>query len=62
MDLHEIVAHLHPAERDPNLLIGFETADDAGVYRLSDEVALVQTVDFITPLVDDPFIFGQVAA
>ena len=62
MDLHEIVAHLHPAERDPNLLIGFETADDAGVYRLSGEVALVQTVDFITPLVDDPFIFGQVAA
>jgi selenide,water dikinase len=62
VDLQEIVAHLHPAERDPNLLIGFETSDDAGVYRLSDDVALVQTVDFITPLVDDPFIFGQVAA
>jgi selenide,water dikinase len=43
-------------------LVGTETADDAGVYRLTDEVALVQTVDFITPPVDDPYLFGQVAA
>jgi len=50
------------AERDPNLLVGFATSDDAGVYLLQDQVALVQTVDFITPIVDDPEVFGQVAA
>lgn len=50
------------SEGDPNLLVGFGTADDAGVYRLDDGRALVQTVDFITPVVDDPVIFGQVAA
>ncbi len=47
---------------DPNLLVGTETADDAGVYRLDDQTALVQTVDFFPPLVDDPFTFGQIAA
>jgi selenide,water dikinase len=47
---------------DKNLLVGFETADDAGVYRLSEELALVQTVDFFTPMVDDAYIFGQIAA
>jgi selenide,water dikinase len=47
---------------NPNLLVGIEKADDAGVYRLSDEIALVQTVDFFTPLVDDPFVYGQIAA
>lgn len=46
---------------DPNLLAGLERAEDAGVYRLSDEVALVQTVDFFTPIVDDPYTFGQIA-
>jgi selenide, water dikinase len=51
-----------PRPSDPNLLVGFETNDDAGVYRLSDELALVQTVDFLTPIADDPFTFGQVAA
>lgn len=51
-----------PHRHDPNLLVGFETADDAAVYRLSDELALVQTVDFFTPIVDDPALFGQVAA
>jgi selenide, water dikinase len=49
-------------QHDPNVLIGFETADDAGVYQLSPELALVQTVDFFTPIVDDPFVFGQIAA
>lgn len=48
--------------RDPNLIVGFGTSDDAGVYRLHDDLALVQTVDFITPVVDDPEVFGQVAA
>ena len=47
---------------DPNVLIGYDRADDAGVYRLDDERALVQTVDFFTPIVDDPFIYGQIAA
>jgi selenide, water dikinase len=51
-----------PRPSDPNLLVGFETNDDAGVYRLSDDLALVQTVDFLTPIADDPFTFGQVAA
>jgi selenide,water dikinase len=51
-----------PLERHPNLLVGTETADDAGVFQLSEDLALVQTVDFITPIVDDPFVFGQIAA
>jgi selenide,water dikinase len=48
--------------KNPNLLVGIETADDAGVYLLSDELALVQTVDFFTPIVDDPFDYGRIAA
>jgi len=51
-----------PATSDPNLLVGFDTSDDAGVYRLDGEQALVVTADFITPPVDDPYIFGQIAA
>jgi selenide, water dikinase len=51
-----------PPPTDPNLLVGFETSDDAAVYRLSDQLAIVQTVDFFTPIVDDPAFFGQVAA
>ena len=50
------------AAADENVLIGFETADDAGVYKLTPELALVQTVDFFTPIVDDPFTFGAIAA
>jgi len=49
-------------KRDADLLVGLETSDDAAVYRLSDEVAMINTVDFITPPVDDPYWFGQVAA
>ena len=48
--------------QDPNLLIGFETCDDAAVYRLSHDVAFISTVDFITPPVDDPYWFGQIGA
>jgi len=48
--------------RDPNLLVGFDMSDDAGVYRISEDMALVQTVDFFTPIVDDPFMYGQIAA
>ena len=47
---------------DPNLIVGFETADDAGVYRLRDDLAIVQTLDFFTPIVDDPYDYGRIAA
>jgi selenide,water dikinase len=47
---------------DPNLIVGFDKSDDAGVYKLSSELALVQTVDFFTPVVDDPYLYGQIAA
>jgi selenide,water dikinase len=51
-----------PRASDPNLLVGAETSDDAGVYRLRDDLALVQTADFFTPIVDDPYDFGRIAA
>jgi len=51
-----------PRPTDPNLLVGFDTSDDAGVYLLTGELALVQTVDFLTPIADDPFVYGQIAA
>ena len=51
-----------PRSQNPDLLVGFDKSDDAGVYRLSPDVALVQTVDFFTPIVDDPFTFGAIAA
>jgi selenium donor protein len=51
-----------PHLSDPNVLQGFQTSDDAGVYRLNDELALVQTVDFFPPILDDPFHFGSIAA
>jgi selenide,water dikinase len=51
-----------PRPTDPNVLVGFDTNDDAGVYLLNAEMALVQTVDFFTPIVDDPYTFGQIAA
>ena len=49
-------------QHDPNVLVGFDKADDAGVYQVTPELALVETVDFFTPIVDDPFTFGQIAA
>src|SRR3954447_21068302 len=51
-----------PKQTDENLLVGFNTSDDAGVYQLTPELALVQTIDFFTPIVDDPYTFGQIAA
>jgi selenide,water dikinase len=51
-----------PRQTDPNVLVGFDTSDDAGVYQLTGEIGLVQTVDFFTPIVDDPFLYGQIAA
>jgi selenide,water dikinase len=59
--LAEVLSKL-PKQSDPNLLVGFDTSDDAGIYRIAPDLALVQTVDFFTPLVDDPFTFGQIAA
>jgi selenide,water dikinase len=60
-DLRTILAGL-PKFTHTDLLVGMETSDDAGVYRLNDETALIQTVDFFTPIVDDPYTFGQIAA
>src|ERR671931_2928756 len=60
-DLRPIVASL-PRTTDPRVLVAADTADDAGVVRLSDDLAIVQTVDFFTPIVDDPYAFGRIAA
>jgi selenide,water dikinase len=60
-DLSRALAAL-PIKQDPRLLVGRETFDDAGVFRVSDDLALVQTVDFFAPIVDDPYDFGQIAA
>ncbi|AIE85750.1 selenide, water dikinase [Fimbriimonas ginsengisoli Gsoil 348] len=51
-----------PSSANPSLLVGFETSDDAGIFMLSEGLALVQTVDFFTPVVDDPYAYGQIAA
>lgn len=56
-----MLRHL-PKIDDPNLLVGTGTYDDAGVYRLTDDIALVQTIDFFPPVVDDPYLYGQIAA
>jgi selenide, water dikinase len=58
----DFVRGLLPAQSDPELIVGLDPADDAAVYRLSPELALVQTIDFFTPIVDDPFDFGRIAA
>src|SRR3954470_19374303 len=61
----QVLRHLpvsNPAQRDPNLLVAAETFDDAGVYRVTDALALVQTIDFFAPVIDDPFVYGQIAA
>ena len=57
-----LLARLPDGPHDPDVLVGFDTSDDAGVYRVSDELAIVTTVDFFTPIVDDPFDFGRIAA
>lgn len=60
-DLAQVLSKL-PKQNNENVIVGFETSDDAGVYRLNDETALVQTVDFFTPIADEPEIYGQIAA
>ncbi len=54
--------HLFPAERHPEVIVGLSVSDDAAVYRLNDEVAIIQTLDFFTPIVDDPYDYGAIAA
>jgi len=60
-DLAQVLSKL-PKQNNENVIVGFETSDDAGVFRLNDELALVQTVDFFTPVADEPEIYGQIAA
>lgn len=61
-DLAQVLSNLPPGKPDVNLLVGLDTSDDAGVYKLTDELAMVQTLDFFTPIVDHPYDFGQIAA
>ncbi|MCM3041831.1 selenide, water dikinase SelD [Paenibacillus motobuensis] len=61
-DLMQVIRSLPPTEPNPDLLVGLDTSDDAGVYKISENLALVQTLDFFTPIVDDPYSFGQIAA
>ena len=56
------ILHDLPNVKDRDLLVGYDSSDDAAVYRVSDEVAVIETVDFFTPIVDDPYLFGQIAA
>ncbi len=60
-DLAQVLSKL-PVQSKQNVIVGYENSDDAGVFRLSDDVALVQTLDFFTPVADDPFTYGQIAA
>src|ERR671931_1428008 len=60
-ELHPLLAEL-PRPDDPNVLVGADTADDAAAYRVSDDLAILTTVDFFTPIVDDPYDFGRIAA
>src|ERR1700730_5560606 len=60
--LAQVLSGLPKQPYDKNLIVGFDTADDAGVYRLRDDLALVQTVDFFTPIVDDPYDYGRISA
>ena len=60
--LSEILKHAGKLPMPPQLLVGIETADDAAVYQLTDEIALIATTDFFMPIVDDPFEFGRIAA
>lgn len=61
-DLADVLNTLPSRTSDPNVLVGLDTSDDAGVYKINDDIAIVQTTDFFTPIVDDPYDFGQVAA
>ena len=59
-DLKQALCNLN--QKNEQILVGFDTSDDAGIFQIDENLALVQTVDFITPVVDDPYIYGQIAA
>lgn len=61
-DLAQVLRQLPQQEANTNVLVGLETPDDAGVYKISEDLALIQSLDFFTPIVDDPYMFGQIAA
>jgi selenide, water dikinase len=61
-DLAQVLRNIPAPVANPNLLVGLDTSDDAGVFKLTDDIALVQTLDFFTPIVDNPYDFGQIAA
>ena len=60
--LSRVLSALPKGQPDPNLLVGYDSRDDAAVYQVSDDLAIVQTLDFFPPMVDDPHTFGQIAA
>ncbi|MDE6588997.1 MAG: selenide, water dikinase SelD, partial [Oscillospiraceae bacterium] len=60
--LERVLGRLPRGPMDPDLLVGYDSRDDAAVYRVSDDVAIVQTLDFFPPMVDDPYTFGRIAA
>ncbi len=60
--LERVLSRLPKGEEDPALLVGFDSSDDAAVYQVSDDLAIVQTLDFFPPMVEDPYIFGKIAA
>jgi len=60
--LAQVLRHLPKQKENPNVLVGTDTSDDGGVYKLTDDIALIQTIDYFTPIVDDPYMFGQIAA
>ena len=60
--LSRVLEKLPKEPMDENLLVGYDSRDDAAVYRISDDIAIVQTLDFFPPMVEDPYTFGQIAA
>ena len=60
--LSRVLSKIPRGENDPDLLVGYDSRDDAAVYRLTDDIAFVQTLDFFPPMVEDPYLFGQIAA
>ena len=60
--LERVLSKLEKAPKDPNLLVGYESSDDASVYKLTEDIAVVHTLDFFPPMIEDPYIFGKIAA
>lgn len=62
MDLEKVLNNLPKGKRDENLLVGYDTSDDASIYKISDDLSIVNTLDFFPPMIEDPYVFGKVAA